>query len=122
MSIPLELKPTFTEMNGTIHSWKKEIFNYFDHPYTNAVVESLNRNIKDKNRDGRGYSFDVLRAKMLYGTKDSRPTRGKGWKKLDTNQRSEPLPICEFIDNAIDAYIGMDDDGQTIINIGEDED
>jgi transposase len=120
-SVPLELKPTFAEMNKTIHAWKREIFNYFDHPYTNAVVESLNRNIKDKNRDGRGYSFDVLRAKMLYGSKDSRPTRGKGWKTMTVAPRFEPTAVCEFIQNSLDS-IRIDETGQTSINIEEDED
>ena len=38
-------------------------------PITNAFTESINRLAKDKNRDGRGYSFEVMRARMLYTTK-----------------------------------------------------
>jgi hypothetical protein len=30
---------------------------------------AINRLAKDKNRDGRGYSFEVMRARMLYTTK-----------------------------------------------------
>ncbi|MEH6708498.1 MAG: ISL3 family transposase, partial [Alloalcanivorax venustensis] len=30
---------------------------------------SINRLAKDKNREGRGYSFEVMRARMLYTTK-----------------------------------------------------
>ncbi len=37
-----------------------------DIPVTNAFTESINRLAKDKNRDGRGYSFEVMRARMLY--------------------------------------------------------
>ena len=40
-----------------------------DIPVTNAFTESINRLAKDKNRDGRGYSFEVMRARMLYTTK-----------------------------------------------------
>jgi hypothetical protein len=40
-----------------------------DIPITNAFTESINRLAKDKNRDGRGYSFEVMRARMLYTTK-----------------------------------------------------
>ncbi|RAR58581.1 transposase [Onishia taeanensis] len=40
-----------------------------DIPITNAFTESINRLAKDKNRDGRGYSFEVMRARMLFTTK-----------------------------------------------------
>ena len=39
------------------------------HAVTNAYTESINRLAKDKNREGRGYSFEVMRARMLYTTK-----------------------------------------------------
>lgn len=48
-------------------NWHDEIFAYFDHHITNAYTESLNGLIKLTNRIGRGYSFDVIRARMLYG-------------------------------------------------------
>ena len=52
----------------TVKSWYTEIFNYFDYRYTNAFTECFNGIIKKMNRAGNGYSFEVLRAKMLYGT------------------------------------------------------
>ncbi|ENP8454704.1 transposase [Photobacterium damselae] len=42
------------------------IFAYFDHPITNAYTESLNNLIRVMIRTGRGYSFEALRAKMLF--------------------------------------------------------
>lgn len=39
---------------------------YFDHPVTNAYTESLNNLIRVMNRLGRGYSFEALRAKILF--------------------------------------------------------
>lgn len=45
--------------------WKPLIFNYFDHPYTNAYVEALNGLIDQINRSGRGYNLETLRAKAL---------------------------------------------------------
>ncbi|WCK57779.1 transposase (plasmid) [Aneurinibacillus sp. Ricciae_BoGa-3] len=48
---------------------KAEIFNYFDSPFTNAYTESINNIIKSVEKAGKGYTFDVLRAKVLYGTK-----------------------------------------------------
>ncbi len=43
-----------------------EILNYFQHPVTNAYTESLNNLIRVMNRLGRGYSFEALRAKILF--------------------------------------------------------
>ena len=40
--------------------------NYFDHPVTNAYAGSLNNLIRVMNRLGRGYSFEALRAKILF--------------------------------------------------------
>lgn len=53
---------------NTVNTWSKEIFEYFDHPdvaRTNAQTESLNRTIRDTARQGRGYSFEVLRKKVI---------------------------------------------------------
>ncbi len=47
-------------------SWEKEIRNYFDYHVTNAVTEAVNGVIKEVNKRGRGYSFDVLKAKIKY--------------------------------------------------------
>lgn len=41
-------------------------FAYFDHPITNAYSESLNNLIRVVNRVGHGYSFEALRAKILF--------------------------------------------------------
>ena len=58
----------FLDVCGTIDRWHTEIFHYFDYSYTNAFTESCNNMIKCIEKAGRGYSFDVLRAKVLYGT------------------------------------------------------
>ena len=47
-------------------NWHIEIFNYFDHPDTNALTESINNQIKAIYRQGRGYSFEILRARALF--------------------------------------------------------
>lgn len=55
----------------TVENWSSEIFAYFDYPdmdRTNAQTESLNRRIRTIARDGRGYSFDVLRKKVILNT------------------------------------------------------
>ncbi len=43
-----------------------EILAYFDHPITKAYTESLNNLIRVMNRLGRGYSFEALRATILF--------------------------------------------------------
>lgn len=67
-SIPRDMKP-FMEVASIIDNWHTEIFNYFDHFVTNAFTESRNNTIKEIEKHGRGYSFEVLRAKVLFGTK-----------------------------------------------------
>lgn len=64
--IPPELELAFRSLTGAMHNWKDEVFAYFDHRITNAYTESLNNLIRVMNRLGRGYSFEVLRAKILF--------------------------------------------------------
>jgi transposase len=55
-------KPLITAMTN----WEEPIFAFFDQKrVTNAYTEALNGLVKIANRTGRGYSFDVLRARML---------------------------------------------------------
>lgn len=65
--IPNDFKE-FKEIRRTFKNHLKEILNYFEHPYTNAYTESMNNIIKEVEKEGKGYSFEVLRAKVLYGT------------------------------------------------------
>ncbi len=60
--------PEYLPLTKTVKNWGTEIFNYFEHRYTNGRVERLNGKIKEIYRAGRGYSFDVLRFKVLYST------------------------------------------------------
>ncbi len=61
-----EVEPHFKPIVTAFENWGEEIFAYFDHPITNAYTESLNSLIRVINRNGRGYSFEALRAKVLY--------------------------------------------------------
>lgn len=67
--------PQYATFAETVENWREEIFNYFDFGVTNAVTESLNNLCTQIASRGRGYSFDVLRAKILYGTKASKPAK-----------------------------------------------
>lgn len=65
-SIPPELMPHFQPIVTAFRNWMPEILAYFEHPITNAYTESLNSLIRVMNRLGRGYSFEALRAKILF--------------------------------------------------------
>ena len=65
-SIPPELTMHFHELTRAFQNWMPEILNYFAHPVTNAYTESLNGLIRVMDRVGRGYSFEALRAKILF--------------------------------------------------------
>ncbi len=67
--------PEYKSFICTVDNWKTEIFNYFDYPYTNATTESLNALAKEIAARGRGYSYNVLRYKVLYGTKAAKPPK-----------------------------------------------
>ncbi len=61
-----DIRPAFEKLITSVTNWNKEIFNYFNHlGVTNAYTESLNGLIKLASKIGRGYKFEVLRAKML---------------------------------------------------------
>lgn len=64
-SLPQEIAHRFTPILTAMKRWRPYIFHYFEHPYTNAYVESLNGLIGEMQRLGRGYTFDILRAKAL---------------------------------------------------------
>lgn len=61
-----EIKDAFYPLTKAVNNWMPEIMAYFDHPVTNAYTESLNNLIRVMNRLGRGYSFEALRAKILF--------------------------------------------------------
>ncbi len=65
-SIPLGIRGYFSDLDRAIGNWHTEVFNYFDHRITNAYTESANNHIKSIARQGRGYSFEVLRARTLF--------------------------------------------------------
>jgi len=72
-----EVTSAFTPIALTVEEWGDEIFAYFDHRITNAYTESLNGLARVANRLGRGYSFQVLRARLLYGIGQHRRRKAK---------------------------------------------
>lgn len=65
-SVMPEVRNAFSDLIRAWTNWQPLILGYFDHPITNAYTESLNNLIRVMNRLGRGYSFEALRAKILF--------------------------------------------------------
>ena len=92
-SIPLEMEDAFHDLVRAWTNWHPWILNYFIHPVTNAYTESLNNLIRVMNRLGRGYSFEALRAKILYshGAHAYRIARPKFQRRRDSEENTEIL-------------------------------
>ena len=68
-SIPEDpLYDQFRVLAATVHNFEEQIFAYWDCPIaiSNGYTECMNRLIRENNLRGRGYSFEVLRARTLY--------------------------------------------------------
>ena len=73
-SVPKHLatdgKADFKVILSYFRNWREPIMNYFNYRITNGYTESFNGSTKVMNRQGRGYSFDVLRARALWKTRN----------------------------------------------------
>lgn len=66
VAIPDDLT-IYNDTAMTVKNWSREIFNYFSYGrLTNAFVEGINNTIRAIEKQGRGYDFDVLRAKVIF--------------------------------------------------------
>ena len=80
-SIPEDkLYDKFRELARTVHNFFEQIFHYWDCPIaiSNGFTECTNRLIRENNLKGRGYSFEVLRARTLYRSTNLRAMLEKG--------------------------------------------
>lgn len=68
-SVPKSMKADFNDLTRAMRNWRSEILAYFDHPISNGYTEALNGVAKVINRTGRGYSFEVMRARLLFKDK-----------------------------------------------------
>ena len=115
-SIPHELTENFEDLTGAFQNWMPEILNYFKHPVTNAYTECLNSLIRVVDRLGRGYSFEALRAKILF-TEGVHATEKNRPKFIRLNDK--PLPDNSF---AMACFPMSDQHGETDsdLNFGAD--
>lgn len=77
--IPPALAGHFKPLTTAMKNWHGEIFSYFNNRVTNAYTESLNNLVRVLNRIGRGYSFEVLRAKILFSEGFRKQRKPKYW-------------------------------------------
>ena len=98
-SVTPEVGDAFADLIRAWSNWQPWILGYFEHPVTNAYTESLNSLIRVMNRLGRGYSFEALRAKILFTEgahkhKLSRP-------KFERKREREPVRTFEMADDMV---------------------
>lgn len=74
-AIPPTVSGNFRETAHVLTNWWSEIFNWYDCQITNGYTESINRIAKDMSRMGRGYSLEVIRARLLYDDEARRPNQ-----------------------------------------------
>ncbi|GMX64914.1 hypothetical protein Elgi_41830 [Paenibacillus elgii] len=94
--IPKELHTAFAPLTKAITNWEEEIFAYFDHRITNAYTESLNSLIRVIYRLGRGYSFEALRAKILFTEGLAKERKPKYQRRIDNYEREEYFPMFKM--------------------------
>ena len=66
ISVTEEVRDAFSDLIKAWHNWQPHILAYFDYRITNSYTESVNSLIHVMVRLGRGYSFEALRAKLLF--------------------------------------------------------
>jgi transposase len=101
-SVSPEIRPHFSDLIRAFTNWQPWILNYFDHKVTNAYTESLNSLIEVMDRMGRGYSFEALRAKILFtegihSRKQARP-------KFERKRAPKPFEMGRAIPDEVMGY------------------
>ena len=94
-----EVRDAYSDLIRAFTNWQPWIINYFDHPVTNAYTESLNSLIRVMNRLGRGYSFEALRAKILF----TEGAHKKTLAKPKFERRREPV-VMDFAADDVMGY------------------
>ncbi len=65
-TMPDDMRPAFKDLTTAMTNWREEVFDIIEYGVSNATVEAINGLSKMTNRQGRGYSFRAIRAKMLF--------------------------------------------------------
>ena len=95
-SIPDDaLYDKFRELAKTVNNFIVQIFQNWDCPIaiSNGYTECSNRLIREENLKGRGYSFNVLRARSLYRKTNLKNINNAGLLLGPSFETEEPLII-----------------------------
>jgi transposase len=115
-----EIASAYADLIRAFENWQPYILNYFHHPVTNAYTESLNNLIRVMNRLGRGYSFEALRAKILF----SEGIHKHKYKKPKFERRGRETPVmykmCLATDSFNDEWPQSTQEREIIGNYGAD--
>ncbi len=97
---PEKIRGDFHELVRATTNWQTEILAYFQNQprITNAFTEAMNSVIRVADRRGRGYDFEVLRARVLFGRRAPRNYR-KTNKELDllANMPGAPKWLKKYV-------------------------
>lgn len=91
-SIPEDLAKPFRIITTAWRTWRKQILAYFEYPITNAFTESFNSKIRKAYQEGNGYSFEVLRAKVLFSDILQKKARRVEQVKVKKRPRFDDVP------------------------------
>ncbi|WP_050421044.1 ISL3 family transposase [Bradyrhizobium tropiciagri] len=65
--LPDELRRAFRPLLTAMSVWEMEVLESWEHPVREDVLVLANAGLKAVNRLGKGYSFPILRARLLFG-------------------------------------------------------
>lgn len=71
----------------------RAIYAYFDEPYTTGYIEGVNRQLDDIQRAGRGYSWEIIRGKILLSPKLTKQTFRERALRVDVPSISERIDL-----------------------------
>lgn len=110
----------FRALGRTIDNHRELIFNWWGCParISNGYTECANRLIAEADMKGRGYDFEVLRARTLYRKQNLERIMASGGLSIGPRVDSEgPLfhiePDCDGVDELIDPLPGAKIDADT---------
>lgn len=113
-SLADDIKEAFFPLTRAVNNWLPEIMNYFEFQVTTAYTESLNNLIRTIDRMGRGYSFEALRAKVLY-------TKGvQTIKRQKFQRRQQPIYDQNVFFNHMGRSVSSTQIEERAINYGAD--
>jgi len=91
-----ELLTAYRPLLTAMLNWREQVFAYWDHRATNALTEALNGIAKAAERAGRGYSFEAIRAKMLYTKALQKQTRRPKYGEEFGRMLPADVPLVTF--------------------------